>query len=71
MMRKIFDQFLDKPDPLVGNICEHLDVEASSLLPVRVVRNRGLSTAQLREILGLVTRHGDDLQRSWDEYFGG
>ena len=55
----------------------HIHVECGDgtaklwLLPVRLVRNRGLSTAQLREIQALVTRHGDALQRSWDEYFSG
>ena len=37
MMRKIFDRFLDKPDPLVAVIAERYGVSPGAMVPVRVV----------------------------------
>ena len=37
MMRKMFDRFLDKPDPLVAVLVERFGVPAGQLIPVRVV----------------------------------
>lgn len=37
MMRKLFDRFLDRPDPLVGEIAARLGVTATELVAVRVV----------------------------------
>ena len=37
MMRKIFDRFLDKPDPLVSVLAARFGVQADELIPVRVV----------------------------------
>lgn len=37
MMRKIFDRFLDKPDPFVAVLASRLATSAEDLVPVRVV----------------------------------
>jgi hypothetical protein len=37
MMKKLFDQFLDKPDPLVVTLENHLGVPAQKWTPVRLV----------------------------------
>ena len=37
MMRKLFDRFLDKPDPLVAQLEERFGVPSTDWLPVRVV----------------------------------
>jgi hypothetical protein len=37
MMNKLFDRFLDKPDPLVAVIRARLSASAGELVPVRVV----------------------------------
>jgi hypothetical protein len=37
MMRKLFDRFLDKPDPLVALLMSRLKVRLDDLIPVRVV----------------------------------
>lgn len=37
MMRKIFDRFLDKPDPLVAQLSARFAVAAEEFVPVRVV----------------------------------
>ena len=37
MMRKLFDRFLDKPDPLVAVLASRLATRAEDLVPVRVV----------------------------------
>lgn len=51
MMRKIYDKFLDKPDPLVDTVCRLWNVRASDLLAVRVVSHH------LR-LLGVLARGG-------------
>ncbi len=37
MMRKLFDRFLDKPDPLVAVLASRFAIRAEELVPVRVV----------------------------------
>ncbi len=37
MMRKVFDRFLDKPDPLVSTIAATFSVVPTALTPVRLV----------------------------------
>ncbi|MBN1630499.1 MAG: DUF4160 domain-containing protein [Thermoleophilia bacterium] len=55
----------------------HIHVECGDgtaklwLSPVRLVRSRGLSPGQLREMQALVEGHGGTFRRSWHEYFGG
>ena len=49
MMRKIFDGYLDKPNSGVEEISHALEVEASELLPVRVVSHH-------MRLLGLLQR---------------
>ncbi len=50
MMRKVFDRFLDKPDPLVASITTAFGVSPDVLAPVRLVSHH------LRLIGVLVTR---------------
>lgn len=52
MMRKIFDRFLDRPDPLVAVLAEWLSVRADALVPVRVVSHH------LR-LLGVLAQRAD------------
>jgi hypothetical protein len=40
MMRKIFDRFLDKPDPLAVQLAERMGVARREMMPVRVVSHR-------------------------------
>lgn len=49
MMRRVFDRFLDKPDPLVATIAKTFGVAPGALSPVRVVSHH------LR-LLGVLTR---------------
>jgi len=37
MMRKLFDRFLDRPDPLVAVVCSAFGVPSHDLVPVRLV----------------------------------
>ncbi len=37
MQKKLFDKFLDKPDPLISIICAEFAVKPQELLPVRLV----------------------------------
>ena len=55
MMRKIFDRFLDKPDPLVAVIAERYRVSPEAMLPVRVVSHH-------MRLLGVFIDAGDRVQ---------
>ncbi len=52
MMRKIFDRFLDKPDPLVNTITMKFGVQVAELIPVRVVSHH-------TRLLGVLVERGD------------
>lgn len=53
MMRKIFDRFLDKPDPLVAVIEERYCVSPGAMLPVRIVSHH-------MRLLGVFIDAGED-----------
>jgi hypothetical protein len=52
MMRKIFDRFLDKPNPLVAQIAARYGAPLAALLPVRVVSHH-------MRLLGVCIESGD------------
>jgi hypothetical protein len=39
--------------------------------PVRLAKNRGFASHELRKIERLVTKHEDEIQAKWDEHLGG
>lgn len=52
MMRRIFDRFLDKPDPLVAALATRYGVPPAAMLPVRVVSHH-------MRLLGVLLETGD------------
>lgn len=55
MTRKLFDRFLDRPDPLVGAIADALGVRAAELVAVRVVSHH-------MRLLGVLIDRGEASQ---------
>ena len=52
----------------------HVDRDAQSakiwLEPVSLARNFGFSAHELREVISLVSKHQQQLNNSWNGYFG-